>query len=121
VAELEKVLGDSLPPLAVTAVRVPAFVGIGLSVTLESEEPMTASSVGEALRPAPGILLHERQDERALSLRAVVGSDATHVGRLRDDPSVRNGVNLWVVIDSIVKGRALNALQIGERLIRVRH
>ena len=121
VAEVEKVLGDSLPPLAVTAVRVPAFIGIGLSVTLESEEAMTASSVGEVLRPAPGILLHERQDERALSLRAVVGSDATHVGRLRDDTSMRNAVCLWVVIDSIVKGRALNAVQVAEQLVRVRH
>ena len=82
---------------------------------------MAASSVADVLRPAPGILLHERQDERALSLRAVVGSEATHVGRLRDDPSVRNGVSLWVVIDSIVKGRALNAVQVGERLVRVRH
>ena len=121
VAELDKVLGETLPPLAVTAVRVPAFIGIGLSVTLESEEPMAASSVAEVLRPSPGVLLHERQDERGLSLRAVVGSDATHVGRLRDDPSVRNGVSLWVVIDSVVKGRALNAVQVAERLVRVRH
>jgi len=121
VAELDKILGDSLPPLAVTAVRVPAFIGIGLAVSLESEEPMSASSVAEVLRPAPGILLHERQDERGLSLRAVVGSEATHVGRVRDDPSVRNGVSLWVVIDSVVKGRALNAVQVAERLVRVRH
>jgi aspartate-semialdehyde dehydrogenase len=82
---------------------------------------MTAAAVADVLRPAPGILLHGRDDERPLSLRAVVGSDATHVGRLRDDPSVRHGVSCWTVMDSIVKGRALNAVQVAEHLVRVRH
>ncbi|HWP65682.1 MAG TPA: aspartate-semialdehyde dehydrogenase [Candidatus Limnocylindria bacterium] len=121
VAELEKVLGDAMPPLTVTAVRVPAFIGIGLSVSVESEEPMTAAAVADVLRPAPGVLLHEGQDARGLSLRAVVGSEATHVGRLRTDSSVRHGITMWIAIDSVVKGRALNAVQVAERLIRVRH
>jgi aspartate-semialdehyde dehydrogenase len=120
-AELEKVLGDRMPPLAVTAVRVPAFVGTGLAVTIESGSPMTADDVVQVVRPAPGVLLHEPGDEAGLSLRAVVGSEATHVGRLRDDPSVRHGVSLWVAVDAVVKGRALNAVQVGERLVRARH
>lgn len=119
-AELDRVLGERLPPLAVTAVRVPAFIGIGLAVSIEGGAPMTAGAVAEVLRPAPGVLLHDRGDERRLSLRAVVGSEATHVGRLRDDPSVRHGVSCWIVIDSVVKGRALTAVQIAERLLRGR-
>jgi aspartate-semialdehyde dehydrogenase len=120
-AELEKLLADRMPPLAVTAVRVPAFIGTGVALSLESSGPMTASAVAEVLRPAPGILLHDRTDERQLSLRAVVGSEATHVGRVRDDPSARHAVSCWIVIDSVVKGRALNAVQVGERLVRTRH
>jgi aspartate-semialdehyde dehydrogenase len=119
-AELEKLLGDQLPPLAVTAVRVPAFIGIGLAVSIESDAPMTAATAAEVLRPAPGVLLHEGDDGRQLSLRAVVGSEATHVGRLRDDPSVRHGLSCWIVIDSVMKGRALNAVQVAERLVRGR-
>jgi aspartate-semialdehyde dehydrogenase len=120
-AELDKLLGERLPSLAVTAVRVPAFIGTGMAVSLESSGPMTAAAVAEALRPAPGILLHERDDPRTVSLRGVVGSEATHVGRLRDDGSVRHGVSCWVVIDSVVKGRALNAVQVAERLVRAVH
>jgi aspartate-semialdehyde dehydrogenase len=119
-AELEKILGDRLPPLAVTAVRVPSFVGTGLAVNLESSGPMTAAAVAEVLRPAPGILLHGRDDAGACTLRAVVGSEATHVGRLRDDGSARHGVSCWIAIDSVIKGRALAAVQVGERLVRAR-
>jgi aspartate-semialdehyde dehydrogenase len=120
-AEMEKLLGERVPALALTAVRVPAFIGTGLAVTIESGEPMTADAVAAVLRPAPGVLLHERDDQRGLSLRAVVGSEATHVGRLRADPSVRHGVSCWIVIDSVVKGRALNAVQVAERLVAARH
>jgi aspartate-semialdehyde dehydrogenase len=121
VAEVAKVMGEQAPPLSVTAVRVPAFVGTGLAVNIESTGPMTAADVADVLRPAPGILLHDPADPGSLSLRAVVGSEATNVGRLRDDPSVRHGVSLWIAVDSVVKGRALAAVHVGERLVRVRH
>ena len=116
-AELEKILGERLPPLAATAVRVPAFIGTGIAVTLESSEAMSPEAVAEVLRPSPGVLLHERDDTRGLSLRAVVGSEATHVGRVRADRTVRHGISCWIVIDSVVKGRSLNAVQIAERLV----
>jgi aspartate-semialdehyde dehydrogenase len=82
---------------------------------------LAAADVAAVLRPAPGILLHGAAEASATSLRAVVGSEATHVGRLRDDRSVRHGVSLWIAIDSVVKGRALNAVQIGEHLVRGWH
>jgi aspartate-semialdehyde dehydrogenase len=120
-AELQKVLGDALPPLAVTAVRVPSFIGSGVVLAIESDGPMPAARVAEVLRPAPGILLHGTEDQAVVTLRGIAGSSATHVGRLRDDPSVPHGVLCWVAIDAVVKGRALNAVQIGELLVRHRH
>lgn len=118
-AELEKILGDA-PPLSVTAVRVPSFLGTGLAVSIESDEAMTAQMVHDALRPARGLLVVGDDDVELLTLRGVVGSEATHVGRVRDDPSVPNGVSLWIAIDAVIKGRALNAVQVAELLARDR-
>jgi aspartate-semialdehyde dehydrogenase len=81
---------------------------------------MTATRVAEVLRPAPGLFLHGADEGAFVTLRGVAGSSATHVGRLRDDPSVPHGVQCWVAIDAVVKGRALNAVQVGELLVRQR-
>ena len=116
-AETRRILGAEVPPLHVTAVRVPIFVGTCLSVVVESDGPMPAEEVSAALRGAPGILLHEG-DGANPTPRGVAGSPATHIGRVREDPTVPHGVALWITIDTLAKGRAVNAVQIAELLVR---
>jgi aspartate-semialdehyde dehydrogenase len=115
--ETGRILGADVPPLHVTAVRVPIFVGTCLSVVIESEGPIPVEEVAAALRGAPGILMHEGEMP-CPTPRGVVGSSATHIGRLRGDPTVPNGVALWVALDTLAKGRAVNAVQIAELLVR---
>ncbi len=119
VQEVRRVLG--LPELAmqVTAVRTPMFFGMGASVSVELERPLDREAASVLLRSARGLLVHDDAEVSALPTPAdVVGSQATHVGRLREDRSTKNGLALWVALDSIEKGAALNAVQIGEILMR---
>jgi aspartate-semialdehyde dehydrogenase len=119
IAEVRRVLG--LPELAmqVTAVRTPMFFGMGASVSVELERPLDREAASVLLRASRGLLVHDDVETTALPTPAdVVGSQATHVGRLREDRSVRNGLALWLALDSIEKGAALNAVQIGEILMR---
>jgi aspartate-semialdehyde dehydrogenase len=117
VVETRRILGADVPALHVTAVRVPIFVGTCLSVVIESDGPIPVEEVGAALRGAPGVLLHDGE-MACPTPRGVVGSPATHVGRLRGDPTVPHGVALWVTLDTLAKGRAVNAVQIAELLVR---
>jgi aspartate-semialdehyde dehydrogenase len=112
--EIRKVLGRPELPMAATAVRVPGFFGSAMAVTLETVEPLSAEQAREVLRTAPGVLFHDDFPTPA----EVVGSDATHVGRLRSEPVFDNGLGLWVALDNIRKGGALNAVEIAEILIR---
>ncbi len=108
-------------PIAVTAVSVPTFFGQAAAVSIETERPFDAESARELLRQAPGVLLHEEKGFTSYpTLVEVVGSDATHVGRVRDDPTVPYGVTLWVTIDGLRKGGAVNAVQIAERALGAR-
>jgi aspartate-semialdehyde dehydrogenase len=119
VQEVRRVLG--LPGLAMqlTAVRTPMFFGMGATVCVELERPLDREAASGLLRSARGLLVHDDTETTALPTPAdVVGSQATHVGRLRADPSVRNGLALWLALDSVEKGAALNAVQIGEILMR---
>jgi aspartate-semialdehyde dehydrogenase len=118
--EVRKVLGRAIA-LQVTAVRVPMFFGMGASVTVELERPLGLEGAANVLRSAPGLFVHSGADATTLPTPAdVVGSQATHVGRLREDPTVPNGLALWLALDSIEKGAALNAVQIAEILMRRR-
>lgn len=112
--ETRKVLARPDLPIGVTAVRVPAFFGSALAVTLETLEPLGADQARDVLRRAPGILLHDDFPTPA----EVVGTDATHVGRVRDEPALERGLALWVAIDNVRKGGALNAVEIAEILVR---
>ena len=114
VEETRKVLAEPDLALSVTAVRVPTFFGHALSINLETEGPLGAARAAEILRAAPGVLLHDDFPTPA----EVIGTDSTHVGRLRDDPVVEHGVALWIAFDSVRKGGALNALAIAEILLR---
>lgn len=118
VAELRRVL--DIPGLAVqvTAVRVPMFFGLGISVVLETDTALGAEEAIEMLRPAPGLLVHAGPDDPYPTPVEVTGSDAVHVGRIRVDPSAEHGLALWIAFDNVGKGAALNAVQIAELLVR---
>jgi aspartate-semialdehyde dehydrogenase len=94
------------------------FFGLGLSVVLETEQPLSADDAVELLRPAPGVLLHASAEDAYPTPVEVTGSAATHVGRIRTDPSVENGLALWISLDNVGKGSALNAVEIAELLAR---
>ena len=117
--ETRKILGE--PSLAITAttVRVPVFFSHSESVNVETEKKLTAAEVKSLLRQAPGIIVADAPETNLYPLALdATGKDATYVGRIREDQSVQNGINLWVVADNLRKGAALNAVQIVEILIR---
>ena len=115
VEETRKILGNPALAMHVTAVRVPAFFGSALSLGVETEQPLGAAAAIELLRTAPGVVIDE---ESYPTPAEVAGSDATYVGRVRDDPSAENALGLWVTLDNVRKGAALNAVQIAEILVR---
>jgi aspartate-semialdehyde dehydrogenase len=120
VQELRKVLEQPALPMQVTAVRAPMFFGMGASIVVELERRLDRATALSVLRSARGMFVHDDDmDTAGLPTPAdVVGSQATHVGRVREDPSAETGLALWLALDSIEKGGALNAVQIAEILMR---
>lgn len=116
--QTRQLLGHADLPLVVTCVQVPTFYGQAYSVLVETERPLDLESARALLRVAPGVLLAD--EDTYPTLADVVGSDATHVGRLRDDSTVPHGLALWAVIDGLRKGGATNAVQIAELALRAR-
>jgi aspartate-semialdehyde dehydrogenase len=105
-------------PIAITRVRVPTFFGSALAINLETESTIEAEAVREALRQAPGLLLVDELESGTHPTPAdAIGTDATYVGRVRCNVDL-SLVDLWVAIDNIRKGSALNAVQIAELLLR---
>jgi aspartate-semialdehyde dehydrogenase len=99
-------------------VRVPVFVGHSESVNIEFELPVTADKARAVLRAFPGVqVVDKREDGGYVTPIECAGEDATFVSRIRKDPTVENGLNLWIVSDNLRKGAALNAVQIAESLI----
>ena len=108
------------PDIAVTAtcVRVPVFIGHAEAVNVEFERPISEDRARAALRDAPGVVvLDHRADEGYVTPAEAAGEDAVYVSRIRRDPTVPHGLNLWVVSDNLRKGAALNAVQIAEILV----
>jgi aspartate-semialdehyde dehydrogenase len=108
------------PDIAVTAtcVRVPVFIGHAEAVNVEFERPLGEDRARAALQNAPGVIvLDHRADEGYVTPAETAGEDAVYVSRIRRDPSVPHGLNLWVVSDNLRKGAALNAVQIAEILV----
>jgi aspartate-semialdehyde dehydrogenase len=115
--ETQKILDPDIQVTA-TCVRVPVFVGHSEAVTIEFESPLSAEKARTILRSAPGILVvDKREDEGYVTPVEAAGEDATYVSRIRKDPTVENGLSMWVVSDNLRKGAALNAVQIAEALI----
>ena len=116
-AETKKILDPKIK-LTATCVRVPVFVGHSEAVNIEFERPISAEEAREILREAPGLLVvDKREDGGYITPVECVGDFATYVSRIREDPTVENGLNLWVVSDNLRKGAALNTVQIAETLI----
>ncbi len=101
-----------------TCVRVPVFIGHGEAVHVEFENPIGDDEARAALASAPGIsVVDHRVDEGYVTPAECAGEDAVYVSRIRTDPTVENGLALWIVADNLRKGAALNAVQIAETLI----
>src|ERR671922_461548 len=116
-AETKKILDPKIK-LSATCVRVPVFVGHSEAVNVEFEKPITAEEAQETLREAPGCLvIDKRENGGYVTPYEAAGEDATYISRVREDPTVENGLMLWVVSDNLRKGAALNAVQIAECLI----
>ncbi|MEQ9247983.1 MAG: aspartate-semialdehyde dehydrogenase [Nitratireductor sp.] len=117
VAETKKMLDPKIK-LTATCVRVPVFIGHAEAVNLEFEKPITADEAREILREAPGCqVIDKREDGGYVTPYESAGEDATYISRLREDPTVDNGLALWVVSDNLRKGAALNTVQIAELLV----
>ena len=117
VVETKKILDPKIK-LTATCVRVPVFVGHSEAVDLEFEKPITVEEARETLRNAPGCLVIDKHEPGGYTTPyECVGEDATYISRIREDATVENGLQIWVVSDNLRKGAALNAVQIAEVLI----
>jgi len=117
VNETRKILEDDTIGITATTVRVPVFYGHSESVNVETKEPVSAEDVRVLLEKAPGIKVVDDPEKNLYPLATdAAGQDLTLVGRIRNDESVANGVNMWIVADNIRKGAATNAVQIARIL-----
>lgn len=119
VNETRKILEDDTIGVTATTVRVPVFYGHSESVNVETKEPVSAAEVKSLLEKTPGVKVVDdpTQNRYPLAIDAA-GQDLTLVGRIRDDESIPNGINMWIVADNIRKGAATNAVQIAQVLAR---
>ena len=120
VVETKKILDPKIK-LVATCVRVPVFVSHSEAVAIEFENPITADEARDILREAPGCLVVDKREPGGyVTPIEAAGEDATYISRIREDPTVDNGLMLWVVSDNLRKGAALNAVQIAEVLVNRR-
>ena len=118
VVETKKILDPKIKVTA-TCVRVPVFVGHSESINIEFEREIGAQEAQDILREAPGVMLVDKREPGGyVTPVECVGDYATFISRVREDPTVENGLNLWCVSDNLRKGAALNAVQIAELLGR---
>ncbi|KEQ03362.1 aspartate-semialdehyde dehydrogenase [Pseudorhizobium pelagicum] len=116
-AETKKMLDPKIR-VTCTAVRVPVFIGHSESVNIEFENEITADQARDILREAPGCLVIDKHEDGGyITPVECAGEDATYISRIREDATVENGLNIWVVSDNLRKGAALNAIQIAELLL----
>jgi len=130
VSETQKIMGDDTIKISPTTVRVPVLVGHGESINIETERKLTSAEARQILSRSPGIVIiddlngsnprndpHERTYPVPLDVRKLEYRDMVLVGRIRQDPTIENGLNLWCVADNLRKGAALNVIQIAEGLV----
>ncbi len=119
VNETRKIMGDDSIGVTATTVRVPVFRCHSESINIETEKKISANEARAILSAAPNVIVYDDPKKNIYPLAIdVVGKDETYVGRIREDESIPNGINLWLVSDNLRKGAALNAVQIAELLIK---
>ncbi|PCH56070.1 MAG: aspartate-semialdehyde dehydrogenase [Legionellales bacterium] len=119
--EIPKIFGDSAVKVNATAVRVPVFYGHSVAAHIETNAKITAKHAKKLLQEAPGVVVLDSVDPFTYPTPVVQiasGNDAVYVGRIREDVSCDNGLNLWIVADNVRKGGALNSVQIAEILLQ---
>ena len=118
IVETKKILDPKIK-VAATCVRVPVFVGHSEAVNIEFENPISAAEARAALKKASGVTVIDKLHEEGFVTPAeCVGEDAVFISRIREDTSVENGLNIWIVSDNLRKGAALNGVQIAELLAK---
>jgi aspartate-semialdehyde dehydrogenase len=116
--ETKKIMGDDSIRVTATTARVPVFYGHSEAVNVETAYKLTADQCRDILSRAPGVIVVDEPESNAYPMALdAVGQDAVFVGRIREDHSIENGLNMWIVADNLRKGAALNAVQIAECLI----
>lgn len=117
--ETIKIFDDPSVKVTATCARVPVFYGHSESVNIETVQKMTAAECRALLSQAPGVQVYDNPHEKMYPMPIdAAGEDLTFVGRIREDESIENGLNMWIVADNIRKGAALNAVQIAEELLK---
>jgi aspartate-semialdehyde dehydrogenase len=115
--ETKKILDPKIKVTA-TCVRVPVFVGHSEAVNIEFANPITVEEARDILREAPGVLVVDKREPGGyVTPIEAAGEYATYVSRIREDATVENGLAMWIVSDNLLKGAALNAVQIAETMI----
>lgn len=118
VRETQKILDAPSMRITATTVRVPVLRCHSESINVELERPLKANEARAVIAEMPGVLVYDDPSKKLYPMPLdVTGQDEVYVGRIREDASVPNGLNLWVVSDNLRKGAALNAIQIAELLI----
>jgi len=118
--ETQKILEDKTIRVNATAVRVGVFLGHSEAVNIETRRKLSAAQAREILSRAPGVVVvdERRPGGYPTPVTEAAGQDPVYVGRIRDDISHEQGLNLWIVSDNIRKGAALNSVQIAEILVK---
>ena len=118
--ETKKILGDDLVEVNPTAVRVPVFYGHSEAIHIETDDKITADDARGLLQNAPGVIVLDDRNDGGYptAVTDASGNDEVYVGRIREDISCENGLNLWVVSDNVRKGAATNSVQIAELLAK---
>lgn len=120
VMETRKILGDDSVRVTATTVRVPVFNCHAESLNIETGMKLSANEARAILSEAPGITVFDAPAKNVYPLQSMAsGKDDIYVGRIRQDESIENGLNMWIVADNLRKGAALNAVQIAEKLIKL--
>jgi aspartate-semialdehyde dehydrogenase len=116
--ETKKILDPKIK-LTATCVRVPVFISHAEAINIEFEREVSAKEARDILREAPGVsVVDHRANEGYVTPDEAAGEDSVFVSRIREDATIENGLNLWVVSDNLRKGAALNTVQIAELLDR---
>ena len=119
VNETKKIMGDNTIKVTATTVRVPVFRGHSESINIETAKKLSANEARAILSAAPGIIVYDAPEKNIYPLPTIAANkDDVYVGRVREDDTIENGLNIWIAADNLRKGAALNAVQIAEELIK---